>query len=334
MKLRRFFGWRRLPAFLDRFASKHLAEVLRSIGRPPATAIETFPRGRIAVVRCLILADGSSLVLRVYFADPAKQEAFTHCYLNRRLAERGFRVPAIHLRRVFPFARGEFDAEVVIEDFVEGVEINDAMQDDEALRRRLVETLRRLHSDRSPQPGRTWTGRTTGDPVLKAGAKAPVRFARVRRLLPEVTSRQVDQYLAWFRDAVARRTVPDAYELTHGDFNRGNVLVTSAGEIALIDLGTTVYGCFEADLADARWMFPERAWWEAFCRDYFADQPQRQDRFERNAPLFFANLYLTKAARQAAGARKALEKGRPQTAEARCAKGRFYWNELVATIEG
>ena len=335
MKLARLFGGRkRLNDFLDRFAAKELPSLLARIGRPHAAALEEFPSGGSALVRRLILADGASLVLRAYFVDPIEQRAFSHWYLNRRLAERGFQVPTIHVRQIFPFPRGLASVEVLIEDFVEGEEIIQATQNDRAVRSRLVETLLRLHEDVSPSPGRPWTGHVSDNPMRKAVARAPVLFERIRGQLPEVSAEQVRHSLTWLREFLARWPIPASYELIHGDFYPENLLLTPDGAIALIDLGAMVYGCFETDLVVARWSGTEENWWKEFCDEYFAARPSARERFEQNAPLFLAVHYLARAAHRAIRARKALEEGKLENAERHRAQGREYWNQFAAAVEG
>jgi len=335
MKLAQLFGGRRkISALLDPFYSGQLPGILAGIGQPPAVAIESFGAGRSALVRRLVLADGRSLVLRAYFAEPAKQPAFSHWYLNRRLADRGFRVPAIHFCGRFQFPHAKADVEVLIEDFVTGERIGDTMRDDPAVRSRLVENLLRLHSDRSPYPGRPWIGQIPDDPLREAMDKTPNRLARVRSLLPDITAHLVKRCTTWFQEQLARRSVPTSFELIHGDFHRENLLLTPDGKIALIDLGRTFYGCFESDLVDARWMYPDHDWWAAFCDHYFAAEPARRERFDKNAPLFFAFYHLTKAARQAARTRQSIEKSRHKVAESCRDKCRSCWNQMLAVIEG
>jgi Ser/Thr protein kinase RdoA (MazF antagonist) len=334
MKLSHLFGGeRRLSGFVDRFTANHLSGVLESIGHAPAAKIESFASGQNALVRRLILANGKSLVLRAYFADAKKQPGFSHWYLNRHLAERGFRVPEIHLRRAFSFPQGKADVEVLVEDFIEGQVVTEAVRDDEAVRRGVVEILLRLHDDQSPRPGRPWLGIEARDPLQEAMARAPVRFERLRTQLTDVTPRQVERCLAWFRERLAQRQLPPSYELIHGDFNRENLLITPDGGIVLIDLVSMGYGCFESDLVDTRWMFFDQAWWDGFCDEYFAAQPSRRDRFERNAPLFFAFFYLMKSSRQASSAGKAIEKRDHEAVESHLAKSRRFWNLLLAAIE-
>lgn len=289
MKLRRLFGRRRrLGDFLDDFAKRRLADILKEIGRPEAVAITRFASGRNTLVRRLELADGNSLVLRAYFVDPEKRKAFSHCYLNRRLGERGFCVPRIHFTGEMAFARGKANVEVIIEDYVESEPIGDAMSEDRHLRARLAATLRQLHADRSPKPGRTWLGRQFADPVVEAEAKAPVLFERIARQLGRSVSSEAERCLEWLRQARERRAVPDSYELIHGDFTRENILLRPDGAIALVDLGTMEYGCFETDLVCAADGFFNRSWWDGFCADYFQDDSVRRERFQHNAALFFA----------------------------------------------
>ncbi|KPL08265.1 hypothetical protein AMJ85_08505 [candidate division BRC1 bacterium SM23_51] len=337
MKLHRLLGGRRrLTDFLDRFAAKHLSEVLSSVGRPPAATIEAFTSGRNTLVRRLNLADGSSLVLRGYFVDPVKQKGYTHWYLNRRLAERGFHVPAILFRRVFAFPRGKANVEVLIEEFVEGQAIGEAMREDESVRRRLAETLVRLHSDRSPQPGRPPHGGLSGqvptDPLRAAVERVPLLLDRIRLQLSEVTAQQAQRCLRWFRDSIGRRPVCETYELVHGDFSRDNLLLAPGGEIALIDLGTMAYSHFEVDLAAARWGFFDQAWWEQFCEDYFAIDPSGRKRFEQSGPLFSALYCLQKASSRAVRARKAAEKGDHAATESYRTESRRFWSLLLSTL--
>jgi len=335
MRLSRLLGvQRRLSGFINHFVVHPLPEVLKSIGQPPAVKIEPIGSGRNALVRGLLLADGRSLVLRAYFADPKKQHGYSHWYLSRYLAERGLRVPAIHFRGVFPFRRGKADVEILIEDLVEGQVINEAMRESEMVRRRVVETILQIHKDQAPRPGYPWLDKESADPLHEEMAKAPARFKRIRAQLAEVTDRQVNQCLMWLKENLARRSVPRSYELTHGDFNRENVLLTPDGEIVLVDLVSMAYGCFEADLVDVRWMFFDQAWWEGFCDEYFAAEPLRRERFEKNAPLFFAFFYLTKSSRHASSAGKASRKHDQETTESHLTKSRRFWNLLLGAVDG
>ena len=287
-----------------------------------------------ALVRRLVLSDGRSLVLRGYFVDRQKQNGFAHWYMSRHLAERGIRVPAVYFRQVFPFPRGKADVEVLIEEFVEGQVVTEAVRHDATVRHRVVETLVQLHSDRSPCPGRPWLGSPSPDPMAEVLDKVPVRLDRIRKQLAEVTPQEAERCLRWFRERVARRPVPESYELIHCDWNRENVLLTPNGEVVVLDLVTMAYGCFESDLVDVRWMFFDEGWWREFCEGYFEKEPSRRERFEQNAPLFLASFLLIKAARQASGAGKALERGDPALAETRRAKSRKFWKLLIATMEG
>lgn len=335
MNLSHFFGGqRRLTGFIDRLVANDLPAILKSIGQPPATKIESFASGQTALVRHLILADGQSLVLRAYFVDPVKQPGFSHWYLNRRLAERGFRMPAIPFREVLPFPRGKADVEVLLEEFIEGQVITEAVRDDETVRRRVVEAVLRLHKEQSPRPGHPWLKDNAADPIREAMARAPVRFQRIRKQLPDATARQVERCIAWLREKTAQRPLPQSYELIHGDLNRENLLLTPDGGIVLLDLVSMAYGCFESDLVDARWMFFDQPWWEDFCDEYFAAEPTRRERFEANAPLFFAFFYLIKASRQASSAGKAVEKRNDEAAESHLAKSRRFWNLLLDIVEG
>ncbi|MBM3335372.1 phosphotransferase [Candidatus Sumerlaeota bacterium] len=334
MKLARLLGRHKgLSDFLDRFAANELDRLLAGIGRSRAVALEEFPSGGNALIRRLVLADGSSLVVRLYFVDPIRQKGLSHWHLNRRLRERGLRVPTIHIRQTFPFSRGLSDVDVLIEDFLEGEEINEAALNNRAVCSRLAEVLLRLHEDVSPSPGRTWTGKASDDPMREAVAEAPVPFERVRGHLPEITSEHVRHHLAWLRECVAKRSVPTSYELVHGDFYPENLLLTPDGAIALIDLGAMAYGCFETDLVAARQSAPQANWWKEFCDEYFAARPSVRERFEQNAPLFFAVQCLSKAAHRATRARKALEKGKHENAERDRARAREYWKMLATAVE-
>ncbi|MBM3335371.1 phosphotransferase, partial [Candidatus Sumerlaeota bacterium] len=140
--------------------------------------------------------------------------------------------------------------------------------------------------------------------------------------------------LTWLREKTTERPIPGFYELIHGDFHRNNFKMTPDGQIAMIDLGAMTYGYFESDLVDARWGFIDQPWWEGFCADYFAVNPEGRERFERYAPLFFGLFYLNKASVRAVRARKSLEKDRPEAAEIHRAKGQRYWNLLLAAMDG
>ncbi|MCX8038224.1 MAG: hypothetical protein N3D11_14445 [Candidatus Sumerlaeia bacterium] len=105
-------------------------------------------------------------------------------------------------------------------------------------------------------------------------------------------------------------------------------------QLALVDLVSMAYGCFEADLVGARMMFFDAPWWAAFCEDYFAGASDRRSRFEQNAAVFFADFFLTKASRQASSVRKAQEKGRREEAEIGHAKCLLFWQMLCACADG
>jgi hypothetical protein len=329
-----FGGRRKLSAFFDAFSSNQLPGILAGIGQPPVAKAEEFGAGRNALVRRLVLADGRSLILRAYLADPDKQPTASYGYLNRRLAERGFRMPTVHFRGLFPFPRGRTDVELLIEDFIQGRTLADSERDNSGIRHQAVKALLDLHSDQSPRPGRPWLGKEGPDPIHAAIEKTPRRLDRVRQELPDVAPRQLQTCLAWLRERVAQRPLPSSYELIHDDFNRENLLLMPDGEIVVIDLVTMAYGCFESDLVGARWMFFGEPWWREFCNEYFAAEPLRRERFEQTTPLFSAFFHLTKAARQASSARKSIEKGRSDAAEAHRAKCRFHWEQLMLTIEG
>jgi hypothetical protein len=334
MKLARLFGrGQQLTSFLDRFMANDMPSVLAQIGRPSVVTIEPFPHGHSGLVRRLFLADGRSLVLRAYFVDPVKRKGFARRHLIEYLAAAGFHVPAIHFSGIFPFPRGLADVDLMIEEFVDGQPIADAVCNDQAGRRHLAEILWKIHGDRSPRPGRTWLEGPNADPLRAALAKAPELLDRVRRQWPDIPPPQIKSSLTWLRETITGQPVPESYELIHGDFHRNNFKMTPDGEIVMIDLGAMTYGYFEADLVDARWGFIDQAWWEGFCADYFAVNPAGRERFERYAPLFFALFYLTKASVRAVRARKSLEKNHSETAEIHRAKGRRYWNLLLAAME-
>ncbi|MBM3335450.1 aminoglycoside phosphotransferase family protein [Candidatus Sumerlaeota bacterium] len=334
MKLRWPFATeRRVSGFVDRFVANDLSAILASIGRPSAVKIERFAAGRSSTsVRHLILADGASLVLRAHFAASKNRKCQNHWHLMRYLSERGFRVPRVHFRQVFPFPRGKADVEILIEDFVEGHHVAQEMQDDATLRHRLVETFLSLHGDLKPWPGRPWIGKRSPDPLVAALNRAPSRFDRIRRALGDSAARQIEPCLKWFRENLARRTPPDSYELIHGDCNPLNFIVTPDGHIAMADVDDMVYGCFEADLVQLRWSFFDEHWWSQFCREYFEAAPARRERFDRTAHLFSAAFFLTKASRQAASIGRATKKRDRQTAEHRRAKCRRYWHLLLQTV--
>lgn len=334
MKLRQILGRsKELSDFLDGFARKHLTAVLAEIDRPPATAIESFGPGRNTLVRRLVLADGSAVVLRVFPAEPTVQGGFSHWHLNRLLAGRGLRVPAIHFRRTYPFPRGKSDVEVMLEEFIDGRPIVGDLRDDEPVRARLAQTLRVIHGDQAPHPGCPWLNRVDPDPLDAAMQSAPARFARVRAHLSEVKPAEVKTCLTWLRETLARRPRPAAYEFTHGDYGRDNLLLTREGEIALIDLGNVAFGCFEFDLVDAHWSFFDPAWWEGFCDAYFAAEPARRERFALTAPLFFVFYYLRKAASRSVRARKAAAAGKTDLAETCTADARQLWELLLRVME-
>jgi len=335
MKLSRLFGGRRRPIdFVKSLSAKHLPQVLANIGRPPVEAVEPFPHGRQRSVFCLVLGDGSRLVLRVYLNGECGQQALSHWHVNRLLGDMGFCVPTIHFRGVFPFARRGDGVHVIIEDYIEGVEVGPGVCDQPAIRRQMAEILRRLHGEVAPHSGRPWEGSETPEMVLKMAEKAPVFFERIRAQLPEVTSQQAGQCLKWVRENVARRPAPPAYELVYGGFDCHNLLLTPPGRIALIDTGSISFDAFESDLVDARWGFLDQAWFEKFCADYFALAPSRRERYERYAPIFFARFYLSTAARRAIRVRKNTEKGKREAAEHFRAESRRFWNLLLSVVEG
>jgi len=335
MKLFRLFGGRRRPGdFMESFAAKLLPQVLASIGRPPAAKIELFPHGRHRSVYRLVLGDGGQLVLRTYLSDEPEQRALSHWHLNGFLAKKGFCVPTIHFRGVFPFTRRGDDVHVTIEDFVEGEPVGAGVCDRPAIRHQMAEILHLFHNEVAPRQGKPWVGSEAPELVLRMAEKAPVLFERIRAQLPEVTSQQAAQCLKWIRENVARRPVPSAYELIYGGFDRHDLLVTPQGRIALIDTGSIAYDVFETDLVDARWGFLDQAWFEGFCADYFSLAPFRRERYERYAPIFFARFYLNTAAGRAVRARKNMEKGKRDVAEHFRAESRRFWNLLLSVVEG
>ncbi len=335
MKLARLFGRRKgLSEFVQEFADTGLSEMLVEIGCPPVVRMEPFATGQNALVRRLILSGGRSLVLRAYFADPEKQSGLCHCYITQRLAGLGVRVATVRLRRTLPFPRGKADVEILLEDLIEGAVLSEAMRDDQSVRQKIATLLLRIHHEQCEQPGRPWLHQVWPDPLQEAVDKAPSRLARVRAILSDATPTRIESCLRWFRERVAHRPVPPWYELIHRDWNRENLLLTPDGELALVDLVSMAYGCFESDLVAARMMFFDAVWWAAFCEDYFAGAPDRRERFEQNAAVFFADFFLTKASRQASSARKALEKGRPEEAEMHRAKSRCFWQMLCACTDG
>ncbi|MBM3334014.1 hypothetical protein FJY63_05070 [Candidatus Sumerlaeota bacterium] len=335
MKFSWFFGGRRRPSdFMESFAAKRLPQVLATIGRPPVAKIELFPHGRHRSVYRVVLDDGSALVLRIYLSDEPELRAVSHWHLNRLMADLGFCVPTIHFRGVFPFGRRGDDVHVTIEDFVEGKEVEAGLCDQPAIRRQMAEILHLLHNKTAPRPGKPWVGSEKLELVLRMAEKAPVLFRRIRAQLPEVTSQQATQCLKWIRENVARRPVPQEYELIYGGFDARDLLLTPQGRIALIDTGSIAFDVFETDLVDARWGFLDQAWFEDFCADYFALAPFRRERYERDAPIYFARFYLNTAASRAVRARKNIEKGKHEEAEFFRAESRRFWNWLISVVEG
>lgn len=336
MKLRLPRLWRggqKLSAYLEQFLRDELPGLLQDLGRPPAKKIERFPLGGNAVIRKVTFAEGKPLVLRLYRADSPKQPCHSHCYLNRELAKAGILVPNILLRRPFEAAGNRPEFEAVIEDFVEGTLIDDRQRSDTEVHVRLVKLLHCLHGNHSSRPGRIWLNAPDEDPTRAALAKAPELLRRARSQIPGIPMDEVERAQNWIRKSAEDYRPPEVYELTHGDFCRQNLVLTPNNEIALVDLGTIAYGCFITDLVRARREFFDEAWWESFCRDYFADHPDRLERFERDGPLYYALHALIKASSRAVKVRKTLQRDKPEQADLFLAEGRKFWDTFASYLE-
>jgi hypothetical protein len=74
MRLPRFLGGRlRLEDCVAPFVAGELPRLLAEIGWPRPERLEEFPSGRHPL-RKIVFAAHASLVLRIYFVDPVRQE--------------------------------------------------------------------------------------------------------------------------------------------------------------------------------------------------------------------------------------------------------------------
>lgn len=198
-------------------------------------------------------------VLRIY---PARSKSRFAGYLeaNRVFSDFGMRVPKVES------VGADREISWVFEERIEGTSYRRLGGEVEALAK-AAKTLVILHSHTRNRYGevRGWGGfRLT----LRWRQRFPERWRKVIRLFPELAE-TTEAVQEWYRDWSDSYS-PKVYQLLHNDYHPGNLILTSEGEVALLDLRSPRYGLGLMELVEACHSFTgeEVSDWSPFLVPY------------------------------------------------------------------
>lgn len=254
----------------------------------PEAAFQPAPEGITSEVHFVTVQEGE-FVLRFYPPDSSARLA-GYRSAHRVFSGLGFRVPS-------EVARGEIpEGAWFLEERVLGTSLRALAGDRSALRAAAL-TLARLHSNENIRYGDV--GGLGGRRLsLRWSHRFRERWGKIERLFPELNAIASDVE-AWFLDW-ADAFAPRRYQLLHGDYHPGNLMLSKEGEIAFLDLRSPRhgFGLMEAVEAAHHFTGEQPADWEPFLAPYLsARDPETRSLHDHFATALHAVFHLRHADR-------------------------------------
>ncbi len=163
-----------------------------------------------------------------------------------------------------------------------------------------AETLALLHGHERRRYGKvgTWGGRRLS---VRWRQRFQERWSKITGLFPELADAEQDVE-KWFH-TWADAFTPRKYQLLHGDFHPGNLILSGEGEVVLLDFRSPRYGFGLMEMIEAAHHFTgeEPHDWSPFVLTYLAARDQAsQDLYDHFATSLHAVFHLRHADRFAA----------------------------------
>ncbi len=258
------------------------------LGLSPQATITPADHGITSEVSFVSVPQGEFVVRWYPATDPSRLKSYLEAH--EVLGNLGFHVPKLVSKG--STTQGTW----LLEKRVAGKSFRELLEDSTHLQA-AAETLARLHGHERRRYGKvgSWGGRRLS---VRWRQRFQERWSKITGLFPELltSGRDVEK---WFHDWADAFT-PKNYQLLHGDYHPGNLVLSGKGEVVLLDFRSPRYGFGLVEMIEAAHHFTgeEPRDWSPFVLPYLAARDQAtRDLYDHFATSLHAVFHLRHADR-------------------------------------
>lgn len=270
--------------------SPHLWQtaIAPQLGLSCEAAVTPANHGITSEVSFVSVNEGEFVVRWYPVEDPSRLKSDLEAY--EFLRSLGFHVPESVGKGSTPLGTWLLEKRVAGRSFRELLEDSGHLQ-------MAAETLARLHEHERRRYGRSnsWGGRRLS---VRWRQRFHERWSKITGLFPELEAvvQDVERWFHTWADAFAPRN----YQLLHGDYHPGNLVLSEEGEVVLLDFRSPRYGFGLVEMIEAAHHFTgeEPRDWSPFVLTYLAARDQAtRDLYDHFATSLHAVFHLRHADR-------------------------------------
>jgi len=286
---------------LDSLDQLWKTSIAPQLGFNPEAVMTPTNHGITSEVAFFSIPEGEFVVRWYPAEDPSRLKSYQEAH--QVLHSLGFNVPE-------SVSKGSTrDGTWLLEKRVKGKSFRELLEDSETVRK-AAETLARLHGHERRRYGKvgSWGGRRLS---VRWRQRFHERWSKITALFPELhaVEKEVEKWFHNWADAFT----PKTYQLLHGDYHPGNLVLSNEGEVVLLDFRSPRFGFGLVEMIEAAHHFTgeEPRDWSPFVLTYLAarDQTTRNlyDHFATSLHAVFHLRHADRFADLAVGRRGTFE---------------------------